>query len=243
MKQEPTGVRSTEECFALIEDLIIWKAFMSAFKKQNMLGSAHSEAFQDKMYKSYIKYLHRENRNNAYQQAKIKNPFQPRTREFINDRLIEEIVPEVMKFVSLIETISKHSDRLQEECYSDSLQTFKEMYGRAFAFNLRKYYVGRENKVEQPMKPSARSVASMSSASSAWNSLIQETHGSSFGFFLRKYYLENKVRQLTKPSLDDSVEGTKAQETPANAVKERPIRRLLCPLFKDDLIDGDLHYS
>lgn len=171
------GYRSTDNCFFLIEDLLIWKAYMSAFKKQNILGSAQSDVFQHQMYRSYIKYLHRENRNDAYLEIGVKNPFQPRTREYINNKLNDEIIPEVMKFVSLFETTSKKGESSEEQCYLDSLEAFKLMYGKPFVFNVRHCCFEGE-KTQQLKKISTQSVSTASNTSC----LTEEIHGTCFAF-------------------------------------------------------------
>jgi len=135
------------------------------------------------MYRSYIKYLHRENRNDAYLEIGVKNPFQPRTREYINNRLNNEILPEVMKFVSLFETTSKKGESSEEQSYLDSLEAFKLIYGKSFVFNVRRYCFEGE-KTQQLKKVGTQSVATVSKLKCS----TEETHGTCLAFPIQKHF-------------------------------------------------------
>lgn len=134
--------------YSAIEDLMVWKAFLAASKTGK---EANSDDFQKEMYKSYRKYLKKENRNPAYKEMGISNPYEVRSKNSIKNRFLDKVGPDVMHFSSIMGcSVSQCDDQTVEESYADSLAVYEEKCGRSFGFNLSNtYYLDNRDKVDE----------------------------------------------------------------------------------------------
>lgn len=136
--------------YTSVEDLMVWKAFLAASKKEGKVIDPNSDAFQKHMYGSYRKYRRKENRNPAYKELGIAEPYALRSMTSIKKRFLDKVGPEVMHFSSLMQyDTSQAGDRSVAESYADSLAAYKERYGKNFGFNLSNtYYLENKDKVD-----------------------------------------------------------------------------------------------
>mmetsp|Transcript_1821 Transcript_1821/g.2784 ORF Transcript_1821/g.2784 Transcript_1821/m.2784 type:complete len:442 (-) Transcript_1821:191-1516(-) len=141
-----------ESDFVQMEDLMIWKAFLSASKKYTLF-----EDVKLHMYRFYRKYFHKESKNTLYKDEGIKSPYQLRRSKFINRRFENKIGPDILKFASIMEATSTYCNKSEEECYLQSVAAFKSKYGRDFSFNLRQDFLQHKNKVKKFLDSNARS--------------------------------------------------------------------------------------
>lgn len=118
------------------EDLIIWNAFLTAFKRRDVGTNQDPGVFATKAYECYKKNVFDENKDPF-----TETHYKVQSIEFINNRLRHQICPSFMNFMLIMESVSKYSSCSAEDCYRNSLIRYKVKYGKDFIFHIHKNYV------------------------------------------------------------------------------------------------------
>mmetsp|Transcript_19273 Transcript_19273/g.29360 ORF Transcript_19273/g.29360 Transcript_19273/m.29360 type:complete len:396 (+) Transcript_19273:70-1257(+) len=128
--------------YSALEDLIIWKAFISATDDEQLKKSQDPAAFRGKLFSSYLRLCHRVIRDSEINlEDPVNIPVQSRTAKTIEQRFRNTIGPEFLKFQEIMKTVTPRRKEADRDYYGRCQKNFKKKYGHNFNFEFFHDYV------------------------------------------------------------------------------------------------------
>lgn len=122
--------------FSAIEDLIIWRAFVSVSKDEKPWSAAKvpkDGEFRKKMYKCYASYISHENKSVMYT-GFLREHFAKKSAKAVIKRYNRVIGPEVLKFLAVMKTREMPNDEPNQEYFKMCCEKFNRKYRRDFVY-------------------------------------------------------------------------------------------------------------